>query len=60
MFYFIKPKTVLKFPKDKKITEFIKVKKEFSEKSDKQFIQVLKLWHDTHKTISKKRKEVKK
>ena len=60
MFCFIKPNTVLKFPKDKKITEFIKVNKEFSKESNQQFNEVLKLWQKSHKEIAKKREEVKK
>ena len=56
MFYFIKPKTILKFPKDHKITEFIKVKnsREFSKKSNEQFDQVLKLWTKTKKMANEK------
>ena len=50
MFYFIKPNTVLKFPKDHKITEFIKVEyKAFSKESNKQFEKILKLWNETRK-----------
>ena len=51
MFYFIKPKTVLKFPKDHKITEFNKV--EYSKESNQQFNEVLKLWHKSRKEIAK-------
>ena len=57
MFYFIKPKTVLKFPKDHRITEFNKV--EYSKESNQQFNEVLKLWQKSHKEIRKK-SEVKK
>ena len=52
MFYFIKPKTILRFPKDHKITEFIKV--EFSKESNKQFNEVLKLWNITQSQKGKK------
>jgi hypothetical protein len=58
MFCFIKPNTILKFPKDHKITEFNKV--EYSKESNQQFNEVLKLWQNTHETIIKKREEVKK
>ena len=58
MWFFIKPKTVLKFPKDHKITEFNKVV--YSKESNQQFNEVLKSWNKTHKEIAKKREEVKK
>ena len=58
MFCFIKPNTILKFPKDKKITEFIKV--EYSKESNQQFNEVLKLWNKSHNEATKKREEVKK
>ena len=47
MFYFIKPKTILRFPKDHKITEFIKV--EYSKKSNEHFKKILKLLNETRK-----------
>jgi hypothetical protein len=56
MFCFIKPNTVLKFPKDHKITEFIKVK--YSKKSNEHFNQVLKLWNITQ-SEKRQKKEVK-
>jgi len=56
MFCFIKPKTILKFPKDKKITEFIKV--EYSKESNQQFNEVLKLWNNTQ-SEKRQKKEVK-
>jgi hypothetical protein len=56
MFYFIKPKTILRFPKDHKITEFIKV--EYSKKSKEHFKQVLKLWNNTQ-CKKRQKKEVK-
>jgi len=44
MFYFIKPKTVLKFPKDHKITEFNKV--EYSKESNDHFEKTMKKLRD--------------
>jgi len=47
MFYFIKPKTVLKFSKDHKITEFNKVV--FSKESNDHFEKTMKKLRDMNR-----------
>ena len=53
MFYFIKPKTILKFPNNHKISEYFKV--EFSKESNEHFNKVLKLWNISKQKKSKSR-----
>ena len=40
MFYFIKPKTILKFPNNHKISEYFKV--EYSKESNDHFNEIMK------------------
>ena len=43
MYFFIKPFSKLKFNKDQKITDFIKV--EYSKESNENFKEILKSWN---------------
>ena len=43
MYFFIKPFSKLKFNKDQKITDFIKV--EYSKESNEHFKEILKSWN---------------